>query len=185
MNIPPPRKLHLFGRDEFGQFRVHHIKCMRILITSKVGYSLGSLAIPLIRPRGVPVIQNTWGELPLPLPPAHRRGPLAYPRQHGNPWEVHRAAHPVGGSGVAAHARRPRDLVPHTWCMAARGPITHSSPSQITNTLIQNISEWEFPKLNLTVLLTKVTLVRNRLAYSKSAELVTAKITSLSQESLF
>ena len=69
--------------------------------------------------------------------------------------------------------------------MAARGPITHSSPSQITITLIQNISEWEFPKLNLTVLLTKVTLVRNRLAYSKSAELVPAKITSLSQESLF
>ena len=98
----------------------------------------------------------------------HRRGPLAHPRQHGHPWEVHRAAHPVGGSGVAAHARRPRDLVPHTWCMAARGPITHSSPSQITSTLIQNISEWEFPKLNLTVLLTNVTLVRNRLAYSKS-----------------
>ena len=77
---------------------------------------------------------------------------------------------PTRCGGVGRGRSRPtvRDLVPHTWCMAARGPITHSSPSQITSTLIQNISEWEFPKLNLTVLLTNVTLVRNRLAYSKS-----------------
>ena len=160
---------------------------MRILITSKVGYSLGSLAIPLIRPRGVPVIQNTWGELPLPLPPAAPARPAGLPTAAWKPVGSAQSCPPGGGVGRGRSRPTVRDLVPHTWCMAARGPITHSSPSQITSTLIHNISEWEFPKLNLTVLLTNVTLVRNRLAYSKSGShgTSTAKITSLSQESLF
>ena len=49
MPIAPCFKLLHFRRCAGGGFRVHHIKYMRTLITSNVGYSSNSLAFDLQR----------------------------------------------------------------------------------------------------------------------------------------
>ena len=107
------------------RFRVHHIKYMRILITQKWVIAWTRLRYPEFGHAVFPSYKIHGENCRCRCPQGHRRGPLAHPRQHGHPWEVHRAAHPVGGSGVAAHARRCViwSLMLGVWRPAARAAI--------------------------------------------------------------